>query len=402
MKKAVFALAILLLAAGAAWLFRRNAEAPRVPFAAATRENISNTLSTNGKVEPEQFVEVRTDTAGLVLRIGARLGEAVAKGAALAELAQPGMTEEIAAAEARVAQIRAELETLRAGGSSAAIAELDGSLNRVRGLREAALKNLASVERLVAANAATRYEADQARQTLADLDVQTRSLETRRTSLVGKGDLDASEARLREAEANLRVLRSRVAQRTVLAPMGGVLYDLPARPGSWLNAGDAVGSVGRLDPVRVKVFVDEPELGRVALGQAVKVTWDGLPGREWQGKIDRKATEVVALGSRQVGEVICIVANPDRELVPGTNVNAFILTRVVERALTIPKTAVRREDGVGVYVLRGGDSVAWRAISTGASSALRVEVTAGLQEGDRVALPSDAALKDGMKVAAGK
>jgi multidrug efflux pump subunit AcrA (membrane-fusion protein) len=87
-----------------------------------------------------------------------------------------------------------------------------------------------------------------------------------------------------------------------------------------------------------------------------------------------------------------------RELVPGTNVNAFILTQVVNNALTIPKAAVRRDGGIGVFVLQSGNTVKWQAVTTGASDALRVEVVKGLADGDAVAAPTDQLLKTGQKV----
>ena len=69
--------------------------------------------------------------------------------------------------------------------------------------------------------------------------------------------------------------------------------------------------------------------------------------------------------------------------------NAFILTQVVEDALTVPKTAVRRERGAGVYRLEKDGSVKWVNITTGASDALRIQVMSGLSDGDAVMLPSD-------------
>ena len=162
---------------------------------------------------------------------------------------------------------------------------------------------------------------------------------------------------------------------------------------------DLLGSIGKIDPVRVRLYVDEPELGRVAIGQPVRITWDAKQGQEWTGTVEKLPTQIVALGARQVGEVLCTVNNKDHDLIPGTNVNAFILTQVVESALTIPKTAERRERGTGVYVLEKDDTVKWVNITTGASDALRVEVTGGLTEGDAVMLPSDLTIHDGDKVA---
>jgi HlyD family secretion protein len=397
LKKTLFVV-LALGAALAVWLLTRKSVTPSVPFARAMRATISNVLSTNGKVEPSEFIDVRVESPGLVKRVLVHAGDSVRTGQVLAELSEQGLQQELDAANAREAQARADLETLQAGGKSSDTAELDGSLNRLKADRDAAQRNLEALDRLQAKQAATAFEVEQARQSLQSLDVQIQSLQKRRTTLVGKGDLGNAQARVRETEANVALARNRIRQDIIRSPLAGIVYDLPARAGTYLNVGEPVASVGKLNPVRVRVYVDEPELGRVGPGQSVRITWDALPGKEWTGMVEKRPVQVIALGSRQVGEVMCTISNPVRELVPGTNVNAFILTQVVEGALTIPKASVRRESGIGVYVLRQDSTVRWQPVKTGASDALRVEVLSGLQVGDAVAESSEQALKDGTKV----
>jgi HlyD family secretion protein len=396
--KKILVIALALAAALSIWFFLKRSDAPPVPFAKTTRQTISNVLSTNGKVEPADYVDVRVETAALVKRVLVHGGDAVRKDQVLAELTEPGLQQELDAATAREAQTRADLQTLQTGGRSSETAELDGTLNRLKSDREAAQRNFDALQRLLAKQAATAFEVEQARQSVKTLDVQIQSLQQRRGALVGKGDLGSAQARVDEAEANVRLARNRMAQDLVRAPMSGTVYDLPARAGSFLNVGDAVASIGKLDPVRVRVYVDEPELGRVAAGQSVRITWDALPGKEWTGRVEKRPTEVVPLGSRQVGEVLCTVDNPMRELVPGTNVNAFILTQVVENALTIPKSSVRRDGTIGVFLLQKDNTVKWQPITTGSADALRVEVVEGLTDGDAVAESADQPLKPGAKV----
>ncbi|MEP6714659.1 MAG: efflux RND transporter periplasmic adaptor subunit [Terriglobia bacterium] len=381
------------------WVFQKKTEPPRVVFSRPRRQTISNTLSTNGKVEPIEYVDVRAEASGLLSRMLVHQGETVRAGQALAELSQPGLAQDLQAAEARRAQAEAELSTLRGGGRGSDVAEIEGNVTRLRAQRDAAQRNLEALERLQAANAATRFEVDQARQAVADMDVQMQSLGKRRSALVGGGDLASAQARVREAEANVALAKMHLGQNVIHTPIGGIVYSLPARQGVFLNPGDLVGSVGRLDPVRVRVYVDEPDLGRVAVGEAVRITWDALAGKEWLGTVERRPIEVVSLGSRQVGEVLCTIANPNRLLTPGANVNAFVLTHVVDNALTLPKTSVHRDNGIGVYVLEG-DRLKWRNVKTGVSDALRVEVVSGLQDGDAVAEPSEQALRDGARVTA--
>jgi HlyD family secretion protein len=371
---------------------------PSVTFSKATRQDISSILSTNGKVEPVDYMDVRVETSGLVKNVLVHAGDSVSKNQILAQLSEPGLEQELAAVTAREAQTRADLQTLEGGGRSSEISELEGNVSRLKSDRDAAQHNLEALERLLAKQAATQFEVDQAKQSVRILDVQVAALETRRSALVGKGDLGGAQARVREAEANVQLARDRIANDVVRSPKGGTVYDLPARAGAFLHPGDPVASVGTLNPIQVRVYVDEPELGRVSPGETVRITWDGLPGKEWTGVVRKRPSEVIALGTRQVGEVLCTVDNPMHELVPGTNVNAFILTRVVNNALTVAKAAVRRDGGVGVFVLQPDSTVKWVAISTGVSDALRVEVVSGLAEGDAVAGATDQVLKSGQKV----
>ena len=396
--KKVWFIVLAIVAGILIWAFQKKSEPPNVPFTKAVRGTLTSIVSTNGKIEPIDYADVRVEAAGIVRELPVHLGDTVRAGQLIARLSQPGLAEDLQAAEARAGQARAELNTLKSGGQSSAQAELQGTLARLQEQRAGAQRNLESLERLASLNAATRYEVDQARQQVNDLDTQIRALNARKSALVGTNDIEAAQQRLQEAEANTRLSQSHIRETAVHAPIAGTVYDLPARQGAYLNVGDAVASIGKLDPVRVRVYVDEPELGRVAVGQPVRITWDALPGKEWTGAVEKRPTEIVALGSRQVGEVLCTISNPNHDLTPGANVNAFIQAQVARNALTIPKTAVRREQGTGVYVLQPDHRIQWRPIKTGIGDALRVEILSGLHEGDAVAEPADIVLKDGMEV----
>jgi HlyD family secretion protein len=168
--------------------------------------------------------------------------------------------------------------------------------------------------------------------------------------------------------------------------------------GAYLNAGDLVASVGRVNQLRIRVYVDEPELGRVAVGQPVKITWDALPGKEWDGKVERMPTEIVPLGTRQVGEVLCTIENPKGELAPGANVNAGIQTSLVNNALTIPKEALHIDNGQSTVFVLEGKTMRVRVVQHGSDSVTRAQIDGGLKDDEWVALPSETVLKDGEKI----
>ena len=224
--------------------------------------------------------------------------------------------------------------------------------------------------------------------------------EKRRAALVNSSDRAAAQARFDDAQSTAKLAEAQIAQSTVRAPIDGTVYQFDLKPGAYLNPGDTVASIGRLDRVRVNVNVDEPDLGRVAKGMPVLITWIAMPGRHWDGEVDRTPTQIVPLGTRQVGEVVCVIRNPDRDLLPGTNVDVEIRAQTVDNAVAIPKEAVHSEHGqTGVYILKG-DQIEWKKITLGVSNTTRTQVTEGVQPGDAVALFSEKPLRDGMPVKA--
>jgi len=394
---AVSLLLMAALGAGAWYAVTLRNRPPQVSFARVTRETIESTVPTNGKVEPIEWAEAHTERSGAVSKILVQRGERVSQGTALIELDTSEMIAELAAAQSRISQARAELEILDKGGRAVELSTISSDLEHARQELATARREYDTLVRLEAKQAATRNEVTQAKDRMERAELQIRALESRRGALVSPPDRSSAEARLHDAEAAVALAQERIRKSVVRAPLGGTLYQFDLKPGAYLNAGDLVATIGQLDRVRVKVFVDEPDLGRVAARLPVTITWDALPGRQWKGSVDRTPTQIVALGTRQVGEVLCVIENPKNDLLPGTNVNADIRTDAAEGVLTIPKEVVRREGGeTGIFVLTG-QTVTWKAIKLGIGSTTRTQVE-GLSEGAAVALPTERPLKDGMVV----
>lgn len=397
MKKLLALAGVLVLVLGW-WAYRRRNAPPEAPFAKVTRETVVSTLITNGRMEPVEWIAVLAERSGVVEKLHAERGTRVARGDMLAEVGAENSKSDLAAAEARVSQARAELSVIEGGGRASDLAEIDGALARARLERESARKEQASLDRLAAKQAATRQEAEDAARRVELADTQIQALDKKRAALVGKSDRTSAEAKLRELEAAADVSRRQLEKTVIRAPIAGVVYDPAVRLGSYLNLGDPVAKVGRTEKVRVRVYVDEPELGRVAAGMPVTITWDALPNRNWKGSVERMPDQIAALGSRQVAEVVCVIDNPGGELLPGANVNAEIRSRVAENALTIPREALRRQSNEPGVLLLQGDKVVWRKVALGVSAVTRVQVLEGLAEGDSVALPSELTLENGSPV----
>jgi HlyD family secretion protein len=316
----------------------------------------------------------------------------------LAELSDPSLAADVEAAQAKVAEARAGLAALEQGGRPAEIADIQNHLARARLDLDRERKEAEALDRLQQKQAATRMEVQAAQDKIRQTETEIAGLEKRRAALVGKTDVEAAMARLADAESVLRLARERSALRVVRSPMAGEIYGLAVHQGDYLSVGDVLTNVGRLDRVRVRVYVDEPLLGRVAPGEPVTITWEALTGKQWRGTVEQMPASIETLGSRQVGAVVCTIENPGGELLPGTNVDAAIRTAVADNALVIPKEALRHDaSGDFVFVLKG-DTVERRLVKTGVSTVNQLQITEGLAESDTVAMPTDIPLTTGTRV----
>ena len=395
-------LAILLVATAAIviWVATKKAAPPEVQFVKVTRETLISSLSTNGKVEPIEWMPVRSERSGVITRVLVSRGQHVTKGQPLVELDTRVADADLAKSQAAIREAQAQQQLLNQGGPIAERLQVDADLSRTRLDLEVAEQNFQTLQRLVAKQAATRQELDSARQLSDQLKLRIASLEKRKAGLVSATDLEIAKAKEQQAESAVTVAQSNLDLSIIRAPMDGTLYDFDLKQGSYVNPGDAIAKVGKLDRVRVTVYVDEPDLGKVREGEPVIITWDALPVHQWKGQVDKLPTQIVPFGTRQVGEVGCIIENPDRDLLPNANINADIQANVVENALAIPKEAIRRRGSVTGVLLLEGDRVEWRKVSLGISTYTKSQVLSGLAEGDAGALPSEKPVESGSRVQA--
>jgi HlyD family secretion protein len=391
-------LVVLAAVAVGAWrLLEWRNQPPPVAFARAARETITSSVSTNGKAEPVEWALARAERSGAAARILVEKGQSVARDQPLVEIDSADARADLAAAEARISAARAELELIERGGRATDLAEIASAADQARLAWENARRDHDTLVRLQARQAATKTEVDNAKERLDAAYLRMKAADQRRAALVAPADRPAAEARLRDGETAAQAARARIRMSVVRAPIQGAVYQFDLKPGAYLNAGDVVASIGRLERIHVNVYVDEPDLGRVDRGMPVVITWDALPGRQWNGVVENMPTQVVALGARQVGEVVCTIRNPSRDLPPGANVTAEIRSQTAENAVTIPKETIRRQNGRdGVWLLEGG-RLAWRAITIGVNNSTRAQVME-LQEGDALALPTERDLRQGMLV----
>jgi len=286
------------------------------------------------------------------------------------------------------------------GGSPEEIAQLDSDLAKTNAEIDRLRSERDSLERLYAQQAATRQEVEQAKTALSKAEADKRLIVEKRSAILERAKPQAERATLRieEARNSIQSLEEKLKAAQVTAPAGGTVYSLPARPGTYVHTGDLLAELADLTRIRVRVFVDEPELGSLKQEQAVEITWEALPDRTWNGLVDRLPKTIVARGSRNVGEVLCSVDNKTGQLLPNTNVNVRIRTGQRENSLTISRAAVRGEGNLRYVFIVEQDRLRKREVKVGISNATDYEILSGITEKDIVALPGASEFQEGMPV----
>jgi HlyD family secretion protein len=381
------------------WAADRKQSVPTVHYSSARRGTLESVVSTNGKIEPVEFAAARAQVAGVVKDVLIERGQTVKAGQQLIILDNATEQAALDAAKAQLEEAKAEENTVRQGGKLSLRTDYQGRLDSARLALVDAQRRLESVRRLYAKQAATKEEEVVAQAAVERAKQQVEAIQASQKALVAPSDLGTSVAKLKDAEAGLELAQHRLDLTTIRAPIGGTVYQFDIKRGAFLELGALVAMIGNFDQMRVRVYVDEPDLGRVALNMPVEITWQAHPGQKWLGRVTQTPTEVIALQTRQVGVVTCIIDNPNHDLLPGTNIDANIISKVVRDAITIPKQALQTTaQATGVWKLVGGDRIAWQPVVAGVSNITDVEIKSGLQPGDRVVLPSDATLTNGMRV----
>jgi HlyD family secretion protein len=395
----IAALAIVILAVLA---LRRSP--PELAVVRVTREDLSATVTSNGKVEPISPYVAHAEFPTFVDKVMAVEGQAVRRGQMILTLDAADMRSQLAQARADLLSAQNDLRNARAGGPPDQVAQLNGDLKAA----EVQVQNLETSEQelegLVAKHDATQDELAQTQNNLAKARGNLQALQAK------KHDLDARSAaivqgaqlRVNQAESQVESLEEKVDSATVKAPTDGTLYSLPVHQGDFVKLGDTLAEMADLSHVRVRAFVDEPDIGSLEPNQNVSVTWDAKPGRTWSGHTEEVPKQVVPRGMRSVGEVLCSIDNDRLDLLPNTNVQVRIMVHDRHDVLVVPRAAVLGDFTQHYVYVFADDKVRRRDISVGVASADKYEVTSGLSAGERVAEPGEKRLRDGMEIRAGE
>lgn len=382
-------------------------QAPSVQTAQVKRENLTAYITSNGKVEPITPFIARAQFATFVSSVAATEGQPVRRGQLILMLDDASVRAQLAKARADLLTAQAQLHNAEAGGAADELAQINGDIRKAQIDVASLQKQQEELKQLVAQKAATPEELDQNQSKLAQAQTALDTAQQKKAALASAAGVNLESAKL-DVQHDQDLIRSYdddVRSATVIAPFDGTLYSLgesegrnPVRVGDYVQVGQTLAEMADLRHVRVRAFVDEPDLGWLAPGQSVEIGWAALPGRIWSGKTETVPKQVVQRQVRSVGEVLCSVENDRLELIPNVNVDVKIEVRERKNVLAVPRGAVHAEGAQHFVFVVDGGVARKRPVEVGIANATEYEVTSGLKEGETVAIAGEAALRDGLQV----
>ena len=299
----------------------------------------SGVLEISGNIEISD-VAASFKVPGRVLARVVSEGERVEAGQVLARLDDAELVREVEIRRAELGATRAALAELEAGSRREEINQARASLERARADAARASSERARQESLFASEViSTReLEASQAadRIALAQVDGAENQL-----ALLERGprpeQIDQARERVQQAIEALALAETRLSYATLASPLDGLVLAEHVESGEQVAAGTPVVTIGDLSSVWLRGYVDETDLGRVEVGQAVRVTSDTAPDRIYPGTVSFIASEAeftpksVQTAKERVKLVYRIkidIDNPSGELKPGMPADAEIVLAV--------------------------------------------------------------------------
>jgi HlyD family secretion protein len=313
----LWGIALVLLLAGGGWWYWQALQAanaaPSYVTQAVSSGDLTVTVSASGTTTPTRAISIGSELSGTVLKVNADINDKIQKGQVLVELDPAKLNDQILRSRAALASANAKVAQTVATTKEAT----------------ATLERFEEVARLSGGKVPAKTELDSARATLDR----------------ARADEASARASVNDAQAALSTDEINLSKSSIRAPSNGVVLTRNVDPGNAvaasLQAVTLFTIAEDLAQLRVVVYVDEADVGSVAIGQTASFTVSAYPSRKYPARITR-----VAFGSNITDNVVTYmtdlsVDNKDLSLRPGMTAVATIITTQRNNVLLVPNSALR-------------------------------------------------------------
>jgi len=394
---------------------RENRKKTTVQTGKVEKKDLVQVVTASGEVRPRRYVNVGANVSGRLIEINVLEGDRVRKGQVLARVESERYEAVQRQSEAGVAAARADLQRTEADVAGAKLA-----FDRAKRMQQ---------DKLIADSAFDQAEAEWKMKT---------------------ANVESARRRVAQLQAQLESTRDDLVKTTVIAPMDGVVTNLPKEAGEMVIGAmsfspTVIMTVADLSVMECEVMVDETDFRNLKLGQEAKIKVDALEGLELKGEVTEIGSSALVRGSGSQAatqatlgantgnqpkdfKVTITIKDPPPNLRPGLNATADITTEKRDKVIAVPVQAVvvrevnkegkvvdpdavaaggteregntvaqaNREKGVekdGVFLV-SGDKAVFKPVKTGIMGESDIEITEGIAEGQEIVTGSYRTLRN--------
>ena len=328
------------------------------------RTSLQTRVSETGTIQPAQTIEIKSQFSGEVTELRVGTGQDVSKDQILAVISQePSQARQ-------VAQLRAAIQEER----------LNVEMAQRNWVRSQSLFEKGYIAQKEMETSQQDYQ-----RAIVRLDLAERQL------LLALG----GNQELFERYRNGAVSDTRPEEFLVRSPSSGTVLEVLVHTGEIITSGTATFGGGTvlmriadLSHMMVKAKINEVNIPRVSVGQPVEIRLDALPGQRFQGRVSSIAAQGVKEENIVTYEVAISIENTNPALKPMLTANIDIATQTLEDVLTIPLEVLRVEHGDDMVDVLVDGQPQPRKVRVAIRTDTQAVVTKGLEEHDRVVLPT--------------
>lgn len=375
---------------------------PSVDIAIPNKQQLNNQEEYTGTTLPQREIAVRSQVEGQILDITVDVGEPVQSGQVVASIDDELLFSEVVEAEAELAALQADEESLAAEVNNAQVA-----VERSRLELEQARSDAARSEQLYRAGAIPEQNLELAQTAVGTATQTWRAAQQQVQNRISA--VNAAQRRVTAQQAIVNRAKQQQAYTNLIASVDGSVLNRVLEPGDLAQPGAEILRLGDLSQIKIQVQISELELNKIKLGQTATVRLDAFVDRTFVGRVSQISP--VADPTARLIPIEVTIPNSDRRI--GSGLLARVnFTPPTTQQLVIPETAIEisassasrldiEQQQATIFVVTSTEeqaTVKARRVTIGKTKDHQVEVLSGLKPQEQFVIRSSQELKDGDRV----
>ncbi|HEY4360136.1 MAG TPA: efflux RND transporter periplasmic adaptor subunit [Bryobacteraceae bacterium] len=430
-------------AAGIRWSQR---DLVTVQTSTVIRQDLNAVVTASGEIKPRNYINLGANAMGPITELLVKEGDRVHKNQVVARIENTQAAADVNAQKAAIASSEADSSAAEAGlkAQDDSIKTQQATLERFKNELQRSKEYLDRYQKLYDEKLVAKQDYDQKKADYESAGASVRENEARVQQLVSQraqtlAQLTGAQKRVAQAQANLARLDNVLARFEVIAPLDGVVTNLPVRLGETVvqgvqnSAASTILTIADMSLITAEVDVDETDIVNVALGQVADVTIEAIPNKTFKGKVTQIGNSAIlrssgvaasqsATSTQEAKDFKVVVAldSPPEDIRPGLSATAKIVTATRKDVTSIPIQALtvrtkgdleeedkkidpnapldpikekeRREEIQGVFIVKD-NRAQFVKVDTGIAGATDIEVLSGLDPGQQIVIGSYKAIR---------